>query len=137
MITVSQLAKKSSVTSDAIRHYVRIGLLNPIRNEANGYKVFSPQDIAKVQFIRKARNLGYTLSEIGQILDDSSKGQSPCPMVRRIIEQRIEENRRRLLELQELQQHMEDAVKKWENMPDGVPDGKCICHLIESINNGI
>jgi DNA-binding transcriptional MerR regulator len=135
--TVSQLAKTAKVTPDAIRHYVRIGLLQPGRNEGNGYKLFTPEDLQRVRFIRKARNLGYTLSDIQSILDDSNKGQSPCPKVRQIIEQRIEENKRRIQELQSLQTRMENALKKWRNLPDGIPDGDCICHLIEAINGEV
>lgn len=133
--TVSQLANMTEVTPDAIRHYTRIGLLQPGRNQGNGYKEFTPEDVQRVRFIRKARDLGYTLSDIGLILDDSNKGQSPCPRVRQIIEQRIKENKQRLLELQSLQTRMENALKKWHNMPDGIPDGDCICHLIETVNN--
>jgi DNA-binding transcriptional MerR regulator len=81
--------------------------------------------------------LGYTLSDIQSILDDSNKGQSPCPKVRQIIEQHIEENKRRIQELQSLQTRMENALKKWRNLPDGIPDGDCICHLIEAINGEV
>jgi DNA-binding transcriptional MerR regulator len=66
-------------------------------------------DVQRVCFIRKARNLGYTLSDIGLILNDFNKGQSPCPPVRKIIEQRINENKQRLQELQSLQTRMEAA----------------------------
>jgi hypothetical protein len=52
--------------------------------------------------------------------------------VRQIIERRIGENRRRLEELNALQQRMEQALAKWRTMPDGVPDGDRVCELIES-----
>ena len=46
---------------------------------------------------------------------------------------RIDENRQRLDELLALQVRMEQALKKWGDMPDGVPDGHSVCHLIESV----
>ena len=133
MLTVSELSKSANVTADSVRHYVRIGLLNPGRNPVNGYKNFQGDDIEKVKFIRQAKDLGFTLSDIKKILNHSHKGESPCPVVRKIIERHIEDNRIKLLELVALQNRMENALKKWESMPDGEPDGHAICHLIESV----
>ncbi len=134
MLTVSELSKTAQATPDAIRHYVRIGLLTPSRNPDNGYRLFNDDDIKKVKFIRQAKGLGFTLREIETIFDHTNTGQSPCPAVRDMIRQRINENRSRLAELNRLQQRMDSALEKWKTMPDGEPDGEAICHLIESIN---
>ncbi len=134
MLTVSELSKTAQATPDAIRHYVRIGLLTPSRNPDNGYRLFNDDDIKKVKFIRQAKGLGFTLREIETIFDHTNTGQSPCPAVRDMIRQRINENRNRLAELNRLQQRMDSALEKWKTMPDGEPDGEAICHLIESIN---
>ncbi len=133
MLTVSELSKAVQTTPDAIRHYVRIGLLVPMRDPHNGYKLFSQADIKKVKFICRAKGLGFSLRDIQTIFDHDSCGQSPCPAVREMIQQRIDDNRDKLLELNKLQQRMDEALEKWKSMPDGVPDGEAICHLIESI----
>jgi len=133
MLTVSELSKVAQTTPDAIRHYVRIGLLTPSRDPVNGYKQFRDDDIKKAKFIRRAKGLGFTLSDIKTIFNHSNDGRSPCPAVRDIIRQRIDENRSRLAELNALQQRMDDALEKWTSMPDGEPDGEAICHLIESV----
>lgn len=134
MLTVSELSKTAQATPDAVRHYVRIGLLTPSRNPDNGYKLFSDNDIKKMKFICRAKGLGFTLSDIQIIFDHSSRGQSPCPLVRDIIQQRINENRDRMADLNQLQQRMDEALEMWKLMPDGEPDGDAICYLIESIN---
>lgn len=133
MLTVSELSKTANVTADSVRHYVRIGLLKPKRHPGNGYKLFQGEDVKKVKFIRQAKTLGFTLNDIKKILDHGNKGQSPCPTVRKIIEKHIEENKVKLAELVVLQKRMENALKKWQSMPDGEPDGHAICHLIESV----
>jgi len=133
MITVKELAKRTGVTPDTVRHYVRIGLLKPRRNPGNRYKLFADADVRRLHFIRQAKSLGYTLDEIEKIFHDSSRGRSPCPRVRDIIHSRIHENRVRLAELNALQQRMEDALARWQTMSDGMPDGESVCHLIESI----
>ncbi len=133
MMTVSELSRSAQVTPDAVRHYVRIGLLKPSRDPANGYKLFSSGDIRRVKFIRQAKGLGFSLNDIREIFRHESRGQSPCPVVRDIIRHRIDDNRARLAELNALQRRMEEALEKWKSMPDGEPDGDEICHLIESV----
>lgn len=133
LMTVAKLAQETQVSSDTIRYYVRAGLLNPDRNAENNYHVFSERDARRLKFIHQAKQLGYTLKEIQQIITESEAGTSPCPIVREIIQSRITENRRKLAELQALQHRMEEALQHWEAMPDGMPDGHCICHLIEAV----
>ncbi len=133
MMTVSELSRSAQVTPDAVRHYVRIGLLKPSRDPANGYKLFSSGDIRRVKFIRQAKGLGFSLNDIREIFRHETRGQSPCPVVRDIIRHRIDDNRARLAELNALQHRMEEALEKWKSMPDGEPDGDEICHLIESV----
>jgi MerR family Zn(II)-responsive transcriptional regulator of zntA len=132
MMTVSELSRHGSVAPHVIRYYSRIGLLSPVRHPDNGYKLFTRSDITRLRFIRQAQSLGFTLEEIAQILQESTLGKSPCHKVRDILRQHIEANRRRLDELIRLQRRMERALEQWRDMPDGVPDGDTVCHLIET-----
>ncbi|MDT8376755.1 MAG: MerR family transcriptional regulator [Mariprofundaceae bacterium] len=129
---VNELAKHCGVTPETVRYYVRVGLLHPRHHPGNNYKLFEADDARKLRFIKQAKLLGYTLSEISQILHHSRYGDSPCPLVRDFIQRRIEANRSKLMNLAALQKRMEAALKEWENKPDGLPDGNSICHLIES-----
>ena len=131
---VSELGRRAQVSPEIIRYYTRIGLLKPSRDPENGYRIFSDADLKRIHFIRRSKRLGYTLAEIAEILRVSSKGKSPCPKVREIIQRRIKENRNELEELTALQARMENALAQWKTMPDGIPDGDSICHLIESAN---
>lgn len=134
MITVKRVAEEAGVTPDAVRHYVRIGLLKPERHPHNGYKLFTEADVKRVCFTRQAQLLGFSLGEIQEIFEHAGRGDSPCARVRELIEGRIERNRKRIEELGALQYRMETALKRWSEMPDGVPDGHSICHLIDSEN---
>ncbi len=132
-MTVSELAKRANVTPDVVRHYVRIGLLQPERDEHNGYKLFSEQDIMRIRFIRRAKQLGYTLKEIKQIFQDSRAGRAPCAKVKEFLERHILENRQRLAELSALQKRMEMAIAQWRELPEELSNGDSICYLIETI----
>jgi DNA-binding transcriptional MerR regulator len=130
---VNEVAQCTQIPAHVVRYYTRIGLLKPSRHPENSYKVFSGRDVKRLKFIRKAKILGFTLNEIRQILEEVSHGKTPCPLVRVILEQHIKENLRKLEELMKLQQEMEKAFAQWEDMPDAVPHGDTMCHLIESV----
>lgn len=135
MLTVTELARQSDTTPHAVRYYTRKGLLQPQRNPENNYRLYKPSEVRWLKFVRQAKALGYTLAEIRDIMHDADQGQSPCPRVREILLKHIEENRKQLESLMELQLRMETALEQWADMPDGIPDGHSVCHLIETTNN--
>jgi DNA-binding transcriptional MerR regulator len=135
MLTVNQLAKRANAPAHVVRYYTRIGLLQPAAQGDNGYRLYRASDASRLRFIRHAKQLGFTLKEIGEITRHAERGESPCADVRCIIQRRIDENRRKIEAMQRLQQRMEQALAQWRTMPDGEPDGTSICHLIESFDS--
>jgi len=134
---VKDIAKAANVSTDAVRFYTKKGLLKPKRNNLNNYYLYSHADLVRLRFISKAKILGYTLNEIKQIIQASEKKQTPCPLVRNIIEKRIKENKKKFEEAMALQKRMEKALRQWEEMDDAIPIGHSICHLIEAATKGV
>lgn len=134
-LTAAVLARASGTTVHTVRHYTRKGLLKPIRNPGNRYHLYRPKDTERLQFIWQAQRLGFGLKEIREILMHSETGGSPCPGVRDILRQRVQQNRKQLDAMMALQRRMEQALAQWQAMPDGVPNGDSICYLIESFND--
>ena len=132
MMTASKLAKRSNVPIFTVRYYTRIGLLKPSRDMRNGYRVYKQSDKDRLKFIASAKDLGFTLTEIEEILNHAAHGDSPCPTVRDIVERRVRENAEKIRELQTLQGRLENALDMWRSMADAEPDGHSVCHLIES-----
>ncbi|KXS39747.1 MAG: MerR family transcriptional regulator [Halomonadaceae bacterium T82-2] len=131
---VGELAKTANVTAETVRHYTREGLLSPVRDPDNGYQIYDQADLNRLRFIQRARTLGFSLREIGEILDHADHGDSPCPMVRDLLAARLPEIKQRIIELERLAERMENALANWSGMPDGAPDGHTICRLIEHWN---
>jgi len=127
-----ELSKRAGLSVQQVRYYTRIGLLCPARNRRNNYHSYREADAARLVFIKKAKTLGYTLREIAKIFAESERGKSPCPLVREILEHRIADNRRKIDDMLELQKLIESALLIWNKMPDKMPDGDSVCHLIES-----
>ena len=134
MFTASSLAKRANVPLFTVRYYTRIGLLKPTRNNQNGYKIYSEADRDRLRFISSAKELGFTLGEIEDILRHSTSGDSPCPMVRDVVEKRIEENRPKIAELRRLQKRLETAAEMWKGIENSPPDGHTVCRLIEAFS---
>jgi MerR family transcriptional regulator, Zn(II)-responsive regulator of zntA len=130
---VHELAARAAVAPHIVRYYARLGLLRPARDPRNKYKHFSQADLQRLAFIRKAKRLGFTLGEVRLVLEMSRKGKTPCPMVREVVRRRVADNAHDLAELTALQERMQIALRKWRRMPNGVPDGRAICRLIEAV----
>lgn len=130
-VKVNQLAQKLGINSDTIRYYTRIGYVQPARNKGNGYKEYSEKDEKRMRFILSARQLGFTVEDIGHIIGEAEKGKTPCPLVRRLIDQRLHETEQRFEETVTLRKRMQAAIAAWQHKPDKSPTGDMICHLIE------
>lgn len=115
MMTASVLAKRTNIPIFTIRYYTRIGLLKPSRDLRNGYKIYKPTDKERLKFIESAKNLGFSLSEIEDILDHAVHGDSPCPMVRQIVEKRVKENKEKIRELKKLANAARGRVRHVED----------------------
>jgi len=130
---VSELARQCGVASHVVRYYSRIGLLTPVRNPENGYKVFNIDDVRRMRFIRKAQSIGFTLEEIQKILSFDKQNRSPCSMVRQGLVRHIEEYQRKIEELERKRNHMEEVLTVWDGLPDQGNYHQNICHLIERV----
>lgn len=133
---VKELAERSGVEAHVIRYYTRLGLLHPVRERGNHYRSYTKQDIYRVRFVRRARWLGFTLSDVGRILEEADSGVSPCPEVRDLVEVRARENHRRLEAVNALQQRMEASIALWATLPDRLPDHDSLCYLIDLVGDG-
>lgn len=128
---VSDVAELARVTPHAVRHYVRVGLIRPAQDPRNRYRRFNPRDVRRVLFIKRAQSLGFTLDDVRMIFRDSERGTSPCPLVRRIIAERLLQHEREIDEMLALRNRMREAVTNWQRLADHVPTGDEICALIE------
>ncbi len=68
LLTIGQAAKASGVSAKMIRHYEAIGLTGPALRTESDYRLYTEQDVRTLQFIHRARALGFSLEQIGDLL---------------------------------------------------------------------
>lgn len=128
---VSELADCLTVSADTVRYYTRIGFLSPRQNPSNHYKEYGAQEKERLNFILSARQLGFSVSDIRQLLEQADTGKTACPMARRLIERRLQQTEERFQETILLREKMKLAIRDWASKPDKDPSDHMICHLIE------
>ena len=84
-----ELAKQANVNTETLRYYEREGLLpEPKRSEA-GYRLYTADDVKRVQFIKRAQDLGFSLKEIKELLTLKLDETQSAKAVKRLTEQKI------------------------------------------------
>ena len=112
-LRVGSIAKKAGVGVQTLHFYERIGLLpKPIRSEAN-YRLYSPDALRRVRFIKKTQALGFTLAEIKQILDLKSHGRAPCRKVTELGEKHLQQIDARLAQLRAYRRAVIQSLTSW------------------------
>lgn len=130
---VRHLAKAAEVTPETVRYYTREGLIMATRDPNNGYKVYDNTALQRLQFILQARSLGFSLKDIKTILGNAQQGRSPCPMVRGLLQDKIEETEAEMQRLGEKITLLRKTFKDWQSISDGIPSKNSVCPLIESV----
>jgi len=86
---IGEVAARASVSVDALRYYERLKLLPRAQRSTGGFRLFGPESIERVQFIKHAQELGLTLDEIKGLL--ATGGAEECRQVRDLLSRKIEE----------------------------------------------
>ncbi|RZA19984.1 MAG: heavy metal-responsive transcriptional regulator [Lysobacteraceae bacterium] len=97
---IGQLANQVGVAIDTVRYYERQGLLPQPQRRASGYRDYGPQDIARLRFIRRAKDLGFSLQEIQDLLRLSANRDADRAEVRALAQHRLADIERKLRELE-------------------------------------
>lgn len=109
-LTISRLAASADVHIETVRYYQRRGLLDEPVRPMGGVRRYGQADIARLQFIRRAQAMGFSLEEIAGLLE--VKGQRACEQTRLLTERKLVEVRRRLDELKRLESDLECLVEE-------------------------
>lgn len=99
-LTIGKLGQASGVNIETIRYYERSGLLPPPVRQVNGYRFYREEDVKRLRFIRRGRELGFSLEEIRSLLQLSDQPHQSCDAADQLVQKHIMEVEARIRDLQ-------------------------------------
>lgn len=109
-VPIGQAARRSGVSARMIRHYESLGLLPPAPRTEGGYRLYSEADVHSLGFIRRARDLGFSIPEIAELLSLWQDRRRPSASVKRIAERHADELATRIAALQSMQRTLHHLI---------------------------
>ena len=111
MITRGQLAQEADVNVETLRYYERKGILpEPSRSES-GYRLYSREDVARIRFIKRAQELGFSLKEISELLTLRVDPDTTCGDVKERTEARIKDVEEKIRDLQKMKRALSQLAE--------------------------
>jgi len=111
---IGEVSRQSGVGIETIRYYEKEGLLAAPARRPSGYRQFDKSVVARLQFIRRAKELGFTLAEIRELLGLWFDTTTKCEHVRQRAERKIDDLEDRIRSLQKMKRSLKKIVKQCE-----------------------
>jgi len=112
-LTIGKVAKQAGIGVETIRFYERTGLLDEPPRNNSGYRQYPPEAIVKLRFIKKAKQLGFSLQEIGELFSLRMQQDATCGDVRARAEEKIK--------------NIEDKINDLTRMKEALAELTCQC----------
>lgn len=109
-VTVSEAARRSGVSARMVRHYEGLGLLARVPRTDSGYRQYSEADVHTLRFIKRARDLGFSMREIDELVGLWQNRRRASASVRRIAQKHAAELAQRIAAMQEMQRTLQHLI---------------------------
>lgn len=104
---IGELEARSGASRHTLRYYEQIGLISPLR-QTNNYRVYSAQTLQDLDFIQRAQSMGFSLGEIGEILDAQRNKLIDCADGAKLIEKKMAEIKQKIANLQSIYRYLDE-----------------------------
>jgi len=132
VLRIGQLAERTGVSVDTIRHYERLGLLPKATRSTAGYRQFPPSTVDRVRLVRHALRFGFSLSDVAGFLRVRASGGTPCRDVRAAAERILTAVDQRIAELTAVRKDMSRTLRDWDRRLARTPANRP-AHLLEAL----
>ena len=124
---IGQVADSAGVSAKRIRYYEQIGLIDAAKRSDAGYRVYEERDLHTVHFIRRARQLGFSIPQIATLLALWQDRRRCSADVKKVALAHVEELRRKIAELRSMVDTLEDLAARCDG--DSRPDCPILAEL--------
>ena len=119
------------IQAETLRYWEKEGLLAPTSRSASGYRDYSPENLAQVEFIKQAKSVGFTLSEIAELLSIRIDPEShTCADVKKLADTKLTEIERKIAELKQ----MHKALSRISDICCGGDESATHCTILNALN---
>ena len=129
-LTVNNLARQSGVNPQTVRYYEREGVLPRAPRTPGGYRAFPLDCVARVRFVKRAQELGFSLDEVKELLVLRDHPQTACPDVLKRAEAKITSIAAKIRNLQAIRRQLVRLAKTCDGRPT-----RHACPLLEALEN--
>lgn len=130
-LTVGKIARQAGVNLQTVLYYERRRLLSPARRSDSGYRLYAPETVRVIRFIKNAQALGFTLDEIARLLRLRVSSRSRCEPVKRQAQSRLELVQGKITGLRAMERTLLRLLKTCAAR--GTTDS---CPILESLEQG-
>ena len=102
-VTIGEAAQQSGVSAKMLRHYESLGLLCAVARTDSGYRLYSPADVHTLRFIKRCRDLGFSMAEIAELVGLWQNRRRASSSVKRIAQKHVDELTQRIEAMQSMQ----------------------------------
>lgn len=110
-LSIGQVAKLAGVGIETIRFYEREGIIKEPPRRDSGYRMYDPEIIGRLRFIKRAQELGFSLKEIAEMLSLRVKPNQNCEWVKKKAESKLEEIGRKIADLKRMQKILTEVTE--------------------------
>jgi len=110
-VNIGEAARHSGVSAKMIRHYEGIGLISKAARTYSGYRTYAASDVHTLRFIRQARNLGFSIKQIEQLLGLWRNQRRPSSKVKALAQEHIAELDARIAEMQAMKRTLQELAE--------------------------
>ncbi len=132
LLQIGSVADRSNVPIKTIRYYEEIGLLKSSGRTEGKFRLFAPEVVKRIGFIKRLQKLGLSLQEIAEILQIYDRGLTPCEEIEHRLKHQIQEIDRHIVELTTLRGEISHLLKDWIPVQE-LEVGK-ICPILQKDN---
>jgi DNA-binding transcriptional MerR regulator len=112
-MTVNELARRVGIGPHVVRYYSQRGFLSPRRNARNAYREYGESDLHRLRFICRAKALGFTLKEIGSILEAADGAVVHATPLVQLVRARLDDVERHQADAERLHRRIREAIARW------------------------
>jgi DNA-binding transcriptional MerR regulator len=127
-----ELAHIVGVSPDTLRYYERKGVLPLPQRTESGYRIYPAHALQRVNLIRGALSIGFSINELSRILKQRDTGHPPCRQVHQLAKDKLTQVEIQLRDIQSLRRNLRSLIRTWDSKLSHTPAGQP-ARLLESL----